>query len=79
MLFHENLIFILKGLVRILSITMQRIYQIITVGVKGISDSGPLHIKPMAHAEEEEMSEVEHRKSKLLGYTVENNPVLSEL
>ena len=45
---------------------------------KGIGDPGPLHIKPMTHAEEEEMSEDEHRKSRLSGYTVEDNPVLSE-
>ena len=45
---------------------------------KGIGDLGPLHIKPMAHAEEEEMSEDEHRKSRLPGYTAEENPVLGE-
>ena len=32
----------------------------------------------MAHAEEEEMSEDEHRKSRLSGYTAEDNPVLGE-
>ena len=47
-------------------------------GAKGISDLGPLHIKPMAHAKKEEMSEDEHRKSRLLGYTAEDNPVLGE-
>ena len=47
-------------------------------GAKGIGDPGPLHIKPMAHAEEEEMCEDEHRKSRLPGYTAEDNPVLSE-
>ena len=47
-------------------------------GAKGIGDLGPLHIKPMAHAEEEEMCEDEHRKSRLPGYTAEDNPVLSE-
>ena len=47
-------------------------------GAKGIGDLDPLHIKPMAHAKKEEISEDEHRKSRLLGYTVENNPVLGE-
>ena len=47
-------------------------------GAKGIGDPGSLHIKPMAHAEEKEMSEDKHRKSKLLGYTIEDNPVLGE-
>ena len=47
-------------------------------GAKGIGDLGPLHIKPMAHDEKEETSEDEHRKSRLLGYTAEDNPVLDE-
>ena len=37
-------------------------------GVKRIGDPGPFHIKPMAHAEEEEMSEDEQRKSRPPGY-----------
>ena len=43
-------------------------------GVKRIGDPGPFHIKPMAHAEEEEMSEDEEmfedeqRKSRPPGY-----------
>ena len=45
---------------------------------KGIGNPDPLHIKPMAHVEKEEMSEDEHRKSRLLGYTVEDNLVLGE-
>ena len=45
---------------------------------KGIGNPDQLHIKPMAHAEKEEMSEDEHRKSRLLGYTVEDNLVLGE-
>ena len=45
---------------------------------KGIGNLDQLHIKPMAHAEKEEMSEDEHRKSRLLGYTVEDNLVLGE-
>ena len=48
-------------------------------GTKGIGDPGPLHIKPMTHAEKEEMFEDEHRKSRLPGYTVEDNPILGEL
>ena len=47
-------------------------------GAKGFSDLGPFHIKPMAYAEEEEMSEDEQRKSRLLGYTAEDDPVLRE-
>ena len=47
-------------------------------GAKGSRDSGPFHIKLKAHAEEEEMCEDEHRKSRLPGYTAEDNPVLSE-
>ena len=46
-------------------------------GAKGSRDSGPFHIKPKAHAEEEEMPEDEQRESKLSGYTVEDDPVLS--
>ena len=48
-------------------------------GTKGIGDPGPLHIKPMTYVEEEEMSEDEHRKSRLPRYTADDNPVLSEL
>ena len=45
-------------------------------GAKGSRDSGPFHIKPKAHAEEEEMSEDKQRESRLPGYTAENDPVL---
>ena len=45
-------------------------------GAKGIGDLGPFHIKPMAHAEEEEMSEDEQRKSKPPGYAAEDDLVL---
>ena len=45
-------------------------------GAKGFSDLGPFHIKPMAHAKEEGMLEDEQRKSRLSGYTAEDNPVL---
>ena len=47
-------------------------------GAKGFGDLGPFHIKPMAHAEEEEMSKDEQRKSRLPRYTAEDDPVLSE-
>ena len=39
-------------------------------------DSSPFHIRPMAHAEEEEMPEDEQRESRLLGYTAEDDLVL---
>ena len=45
-------------------------------GVKRFGDSGLFHIRPMAQAEEEEMPEDEQRESRLLGYIVEDNPVL---
>ena len=40
---------------------------------------GPFHVKPKAHAEEEEMSEDERRRSKLPGGVAKDNPVLSKL
>ena len=45
-------------------------------GAKGSRDSGPFHIKPKAHAEEEEMPEDEQRESRLPRYTAEDDPVL---
>ena len=45
-------------------------------GAKGIGDPGLFHIKPMAHVEEEEMSEDEQRKSRLPGYVAEDDLVL---
>ena len=45
-------------------------------GAKGIGDLGPFHIKPMAHAEEEEMSEDEQRKSRPPGCDAEDDLVL---
>ena len=45
-------------------------------GAKGIGDPGPFHIKPMAHAEEEEMSENEQKKSRPLGYAAKDDLVL---
>ena len=39
---------------------------------------GPKDLATLAHAEKEEMSEHEQRKSRLLGYTAKDNPVLDE-
>ena len=45
-------------------------------GAKGPGDPGSFHIRPMAHAEEEEMLKDEQKESRLPGYTVEDDPVL---
>ena len=45
-------------------------------GAKGSRDFGPFHIKPKAHAKEEEMPDDEQRESRLPGYTAEDDPVL---
>ena len=45
-------------------------------GAKGSRNSSPFHIKPKAHAEEEEMLEDKQRESKLSRYTAEDDPVL---
>ena len=45
-------------------------------GAKGSKDSGSFHIKPKAHAEEEEMPEDEQRESRLSGYTDNDDLVL---
>ena len=47
-------------------------------GAKGFGDPGPFHIKLIAHAEEEEMSKDEQRKSSFLGYTAEDNIFLGK-
>ena len=47
-------------------------------GAKESRDSGPFHIKPKAHAEEEEMPEDEQRESRLPKYTTEDDPVLNK-
>ena len=47
-------------------------------GAKGSGDPGPFHIGPMAHTEEEEMSEDEQRESRLPGYTAKDDPVLGK-
>ena len=48
-------------------------------GAEGFGKPDPFHIKPKAHAEEEEISEDEQRRSKLLGDVAEDHPVLGEL
>ena len=48
-------------------------------GAKGFGNLGPFHIKPKAHAEEEEMSEDEQRRSKLPGDVAKDNPVFGKL
>ena len=45
-------------------------------GAKGSRDFDLFHIKPKAHAEEEEMPEDKQRESRLPGYTAEDDPVL---
>ena len=47
-------------------------------GAKESGNPGPFHIKPKAHAEEEEMSEDEQRRSELLGDIAEDNSVLGK-
>ena len=47
-------------------------------GVKEFGNPSPLHIKPKAHIEEEEMFEDEQKRSKLLGDIAEDNFVLSK-
>ena len=48
-------------------------------GAKESGNLGPFHIKPKAHAKEEEISEDKRRRSKLPGDVVEDNPVLGKL
>ena len=50
-----------------------------TCGAKEFGNLDPFHIKPKAHAEEEEMPEDERRRSKLLGDIAEDNPILGKL
>ena len=49
-----------------------------TCGVKELSNPGPLHTEPKAHAEEEEMPKDEQRESKLPGDIAEDNPILDQ-
>ena len=45
-------------------------------GAKGSRNSGPFHIKPKVHTEEEKMSKDEQKESRLPRYTAEDDPVL---
>ena len=45
-------------------------------GAKRFGDPGPFHIRPMAHAKEEEILEDEQRESRLPGYTAKDDPIL---
>ena len=47
-------------------------------GAKGFGNLNQFHIKPKAHAEEEEMPEDEQRRSKLPRDVAEDNLVLGE-
>ena len=47
-------------------------------GAKKFGNPGLFHIKPKAHAEEEEMPNDEQRRSKLPGDIAEDNPVLDK-
>ena len=47
-------------------------------GAKEFGNPGLFHIKPKAHAEEEEMPNDEQRRSKLPGDIAEDNPVLDK-
>ena len=47
-------------------------------GAKEFGNPGPFHIKPKAHAEEEEMSKDERRRSKPPRDVAEDNPVLGK-
>ena len=47
-----------------------------TVGLKDLAKPSQFHIKPKAHAEEEEMPDDEWRESRLPGYTAKDDPVL---
>ena len=48
-------------------------------GAKGFGNPDLFHIKPKAHAEEEEMFENERRRSKLPGDVAKENPILGKL
>ena len=47
-------------------------------GAKGFGNPSLFHFKPTTHAEEEEMSDDEQRRSKLPGDVAEDNPVLGK-
>ena len=45
------------------------------MGLRDLAKPSSFHIRPKAHAEEEEMLEDEQRESRLPGYTAEDDPV----
>ena len=47
-------------------------------GAKEFGNPSPFHVKPKAHAEEEEMSEDERKRSKLPGDVAKDNPILGK-
>ena len=49
-----------------------------TCGAKEFDNPDPFHIKPKAHAEEEEMFEDEWKRSKLPRDVAEDNPVIGK-
>ena len=53
-----------------------KIYNYDNCGAKGIGDSGPFHIKLMAHAKEEKMSEDKQKKSRPPRCDAGDDPVL---
>ena len=53
-----------------------KIYNYDNCGAKGIGDSGPFHIKLMAHAKEEKMFEDKQKKSRPPRCDAEDDPVL---
>ena len=46
------------------------------MGLKDLAKPNPFHIRPKAHAEEEEMPEDKQRESILPGYIAMDDPVL---
>ena len=46
------------------------------MGLKDLAKPNPFHIRPKAHAKEEEMLEDEQRESKLSRYTAEDDAIL---
>ena len=51
---------------------MVRFSKYVVVGLKDLAKLSPFHIRPNAHAEEEEMPEDEQRESRLPGYIAED-------
>ena len=47
-------------------------------GAKGFGNPGLFHIKPKAHAEEEEMFKNDRKRSKLPGDVAKDNPIIGK-